>query len=699
MHNDWTDREDQFEEWLTAYRDAGTGASAATPPEPTDPELGPRVAGAKAVLSLLDRVHRKKPAGAFWPLGPIDRFEVKEELGRGGFGVVLRAADPRLGRDVALKVPYPHTLTDPVWRQRFLGEAETAAGLAHPNIVPVLEAGEAGGQLLYIVMELCRGPSLATWLAARAEPAPPHQAAELLLVLTEALRYVHSRGVIHRDLKPHNVLLVPPDGGDPTRFALGHYVPKLTDFGLAKVLQRKDGATRTGDVLGTAKYMAPEQVVGKPSDIGWHTDVYGLGATLYELLTHRAPFEGESVLETLEQVVGGEPVPLRSLNPRVPRDLETICLKCLRKQPGQRYGGAADLAEELRRFLAGEPIRARPAGWAERAWRWSRRNPGILSLATGVFLALALAAGGFWFWALSEKKANDFAQEALRREREITDYLDHSADLTFALVDEQFGQFSLQLEKGAGMTEVGAENFETAVRDLDPLYDPLERLDPGNARRAFRFGRVRVAMGDHLTLNRKKPQDALAWFERGVPLLEMALQAEPHNEVYRRYCGRGHAGWAIALDRLQRDAECLPHRERAVELADEDKRKRERLFRAQTLARLGQHARATREAQDLAAAGRILPRPGTSYNLAIIWAVAVTKVDQAKDVAPAQRAELKELYAHRAVEMLRREEIAYFQGPRNWAEFVKEKEDDFALLRGRPDFEAFCREIEMKIKP
>lgn len=380
----------------------------------------------------------------------------------------------------------------------------------------------------------------------------------------------------------------------------------------------------------------------------------------------------------------------RKLNPRVDADLDTICMKCLKREPTDRYASAAALADDLEHWLAGEAIQARPLSGREMLWRLCRRNPVPSSIALFVLLALTAAtAVGLGLWARSEKRANVLMQEALELERETMSDLERSADLNFSLIDEQFGRFSIQLMNGIKTTDGGVENFEKAVRDLDPLYDRLEPLDPGNAQRAFRFGRLRIAMGDHLTLNRNKPQQALEWFERAVPLLESALQADPKNEEYRRYCWRAHSGWANALDKLGRDKECLPHRERAIELADGILQRRERLFRSARLARLGQHVRATREAEDLATGGPILSRPGTFYNLAITWAVAMAQVDRSDDV-------LKEQYARRAIEMLRKEDIAYFRDPRKWEEF--RQEEDFAPLRGRPDFQAFCREIETEIK-
>ncbi len=323
----------------------------------------------------------------------VGRFRILRPLGGGGGGMVFLAFDPTLRREVALKVPRPEALLTPELRRRFLREGRAAAALDHPNLVPLFEAGEVNG-LGYIVSAYCPGSDLAAWLARRTEPVPVRTAATLAAALAGALHYVHGRGIFHRDVKPSNVLL---DPGGPQAAELG-FTPRLTDFGLARLPDGQTEATRSGTVFGTVSYMAPEQIQGQPADVGPHTDVYGLGALLYEVLTSRPPFRGATAADTLRQALDDEPARPRSLRADLPRDLETICLKCLQKEPRRRYASAGDLADDLGRFLRGEPIRARPAGRLERAWRWCRRNPApaglavLSAVAAGLLLAL-----GFWY--------------------------------------------------------------------------------------------------------------------------------------------------------------------------------------------------------------------------------------------------------------------------------------------------------------
>ena len=292
------------------------------------------------------------------PLPQIAGYECLERLGQGGMGVVYKARQISLNRLVALKVLPPAASVGAEPEARFRIEAEAAARLQHPNIVQVYEAGECRGVPFY-AMEYVAGPTLARVL--HDAPLPPRTAAEYVEQLARAVHYAHEHGVVHRDLKPANVLL-----------DLGR-TPKIADFGLAKSLYAGSELTATGQVLGTPAYMAPEQVDGA-ARVGWASDVYSLGAVLYATLTGRPPFRGPTVFATLAQISETEPVPPGRLKPGVPRDLETICLKCLQKEPDRRYATAQNLADDLRRWLKGEPPLARPTGPIERAGRWARRN-------------------------------------------------------------------------------------------------------------------------------------------------------------------------------------------------------------------------------------------------------------------------------------------------------------------------------------
>jgi WD40 repeat protein len=354
----------------------------------------------------------------------VPGFDLLEELGRGGMGVVYKARDNRLGRLVALKVPRPDILADPGARARFQNEARAAAKLDHPNIVPVYEAGEAG-PVCYIASAYCSGVSLAAWLKQRSDPVPAREAAALVATLADAAHHAHQRGIVHRDLKPANVLLqknTSTDSTDEERHSGSSsvssvdFIPRITDFGLAKQLLGAGGAeaaagpTRTGEILGTPSYMAPEQARGQ-AEIGPAADVYALGAILYELLTGRPPFVGESTLEVLEQVRSAEPVPPGRLRLRVPRDLDTIALKCLEKQPRGRYPSALALAEDLRRFLEGKAIQARPLGPLRRLGRWCRRKPVVAALTAAVALLLAVVLVGA---PLALRRQRDQALDKLR---------------------------------------------------------------------------------------------------------------------------------------------------------------------------------------------------------------------------------------------------------------------------------------------
>ena len=350
----------------SAFVDSGTGGVDSSNPTLTlDPVTDPR---------------RRGPTRC----PEIDDYEVLGELGRGGMGVVYKARHRKLKRLVALKMILAGEHAGAEHLARFYAEAEAVARLPHPNIVQIYEIGEQDGRP-YFSLELVDGGSLARVL--KGGPLPPRQAAQLVETLARAVAAAHKRGIIHRDLKPGNVLLT-ADG-----------VPKITDFGLAKSLADSGAVaidrTRSGAILGTPNYMAPEQADGRA--VGPGADIYGLGALLYEMLTGRPPFRAATALETLDLLRTREPVPPGRLRPRLPRDLETICLKCLEKEPARRYATAEELADDLRAFLGGEPIRARPASRRERAWRFARARPVEAALAgAGGMATLGLAAGA-WF--------------------------------------------------------------------------------------------------------------------------------------------------------------------------------------------------------------------------------------------------------------------------------------------------------------
>ena len=329
-------------------------------------------------------------------------YELLEEIARGGMGVVYKARQMNLNRTVALKMILSGQFAGEEDVQRFYTEAEAAASLDHPGIVPIFEIGEHSGQH-YFSMGYIEGDSLA--LKVADGPLPPREAAEQVKKICDAMAYAHERGVIHRDLKPANILID----------ANGQ--PKVTDFGLAKKTEADSGLTGTGQILGTPAYMPPEQASGKTDDVGPLADVYSLGAILYCLLTGRPPFQAASPMDTLLQVLDQEPAAPRTLNPQVPQDLETICLKCLNKEPKKRYESAADLDAELQRFLDGRPIHARPVGQVERGWRWCKRNSVTASLAGVAALLLIVGTIVSIYFAVAESAQRKETEQQLHKAR------------------------------------------------------------------------------------------------------------------------------------------------------------------------------------------------------------------------------------------------------------------------------------------
>lgn len=364
----------------------------------------------------------------------VSGYEILEELGRGGMGVVYKARQVALKRLVALKMILGGSLAGDYQRQRFRNEAEAVARLRHPNIVQIYDvgewrSGELGPAMPFLALEFCDGGTLSQKL--RGTALPPRAAAELVAALARATQAAHHAGIIHRDLKPANVLLQTTAGVGP--------IPKISDFGLAKTVDadaERTALTASGALLGTPSYMAPEQAgisighgpAGDAPRLGPGVDIHALGAILYECLTGRPPFKAATPTETILQVLNHEPLPPSRLNSEAPRDLETICLKCLHKDPARRYGSAQELADDLQRFLAGEPIRARAVSWAERLVKWCKRRPAAAALAgsLGLFV-VAVIAGAIWYLNhFSERSATGVREQARQEgiKREIDNALE-----------------------------------------------------------------------------------------------------------------------------------------------------------------------------------------------------------------------------------------------------------------------------------
>lgn len=358
----------------------------------------------KVLDETMDSVAKSAPttsreSGQRAPLS-LPGYEVLEELGRGGMGVVYKARQVALDRLVALKMIRSAAIADSNQLARFKTEAAALAQMQHPNIVQVFEIGQHQ-DMPFLSMEFVAGVTLSS--AIETHPLSPQQAASLVEKLAKAMYSAHQRGVLHRDLKPSNILIA-SDGE-----------PKITDFGLAKRVGSDSQLTVDHTVMGTPSYMPPEQAQGLIAELGPSCDIYSLGAILYELLTGRPPFRGTMPLETIQKVIHDEPAAPRTINPRVPRDLETICLKCLHKQPGQRFETAADLADDLRRFQRNEPILARRITLLERGWRWCLRNPALSGAIGVICLVILLGIAGVAWQSRQTQQVRSVAQQQFQR--------------------------------------------------------------------------------------------------------------------------------------------------------------------------------------------------------------------------------------------------------------------------------------------
>jgi serine/threonine protein kinase len=471
-----------------------------------------------------------QPPRVDWPT--IAGYEILDRLAQGGMGVVYKARQVTLNRVVALKMLSAGTDAGAEQLARFRAEAEAVARLQHGNITQIYEIGESAGRP-YFTMEFVDGGTLADKL--RGLPQSPRQAAALVQTLAEAVHFAHQQGILHRDLKPGNVLLARSDRPQAIHLASqaqepGSFEPKITDFGLAKQLGGAMGRTQTGDVLGTPSYMAPEQAAGRIREFGPATDVYALGAILYELLTGRPPFRGTTPLDTLDQVRSQEPVPPVILQPKVPRDLETICLKCLQKEPVKRYVSARELADDLQRFLKGEPICARPVGPVERLGRWCRRNQLVAGLTAAAVLLLLAGSSVSTFFAI---RAGQKTQEARRLGSDLGQTIGRFAKLTF---DTKSASEAVKL-----------------FREARDRFEELTLADPENVENQRGLARMCLNLGNvYCSMN--EWSQAEESYLRSRQLWEQLARAHPDAPAFQSMVANLHLQLGNVYSATQRPA-------------------------------------------------------------------------------------------------------------------------------------------------
>jgi serine/threonine-protein kinase len=579
----------------TARAAEGAPPAAATVREPADPQKRPDAALLRRLR--VDPARRPPPA----PPAPPG-YEILGELGRGGMGVVYQARQTALHRLVALKVIGAGAWAGSGEVARFRAEAEAVARLQHPNIVQIYEVGDLDGRPFFS-LEYVDGGSLADRLDGT--PLPARAAAELIRTLALAIHAAHERGIVHRDLKPANILLqksevrsqkteAQPPGRPASDFCLltSDFFPKIADFGLAKRLGDDSGLTHTGTVLGTPSYMAPEQAEGQVHHIGPAADTYALGAILYELLTGRPPFLGASGLDTLQQVKSQTPVAPTRLRHQVPRDLETICLKCLEKEPHKRYPTARALAEDLQHFLAGEPILARPVTVWERTWKWTKRRPAVAALLVLLVVApLALLAVGAWSY-FRLKESNDFAESVVDdmytkvAEEWLADE-PQKDPLQKEFLEKALGFYQRQARKGGTSPEARRraglayfrmgqlyrglnrrEEAADAYRQAIVLQEPLRQQYPGerdyrqDLANSYNWLGELLRDGGSLTEGEQNYRAALA-------LQEGLHEEDAANPAYRRELARTYSNLGLVEMDDDRADQARQHFDGAVDLLEQ----------------------------------------------------------------------------------------------------------------------------------
>lgn len=486
-----------------------------------DSQLSDTLAPTTPMSGPPPRTNRKFVAG----------YELLTELGRGGMGVVYRARQLSLNRLVALKMVLSGGQASDVEIQRFRIEAEAVASLHHPNIVQIFEVGEHDGQP-FCSLELVTGGNLHDRM--NKKPLTSKQAAELIHTLAQAMEVVHQKNLIHRDLKPANILL---DG--PKDAPLQECVPKITDFGLAKRLEGDSSQTRDGLIMGTPNYMAPEQAAGKVKEVGPKADIHALGAMLYEMLTGRPPFRGETLMDTIGQVLNTEPLPPKHLQLDVHHDLQTICLKCLEKDQEKRYQTAGELAEDLQRYLSNEPIHARPTPWWERAWKWTRRRPAVASLLLACLLfPTILAVVGLTY----AQKEHSLRVEADQQKKRADENLQ---DARFAI--EKLTQLGHRhLSKIPGMGAIRRELLEVSLQFHQKFLqingnDPSQKFDVGLTN--LKAAEIHEMLGDKA----KAKED----YKRAIAQIQPLVEQSPKELKYKRELAKSWNDLAILYHSLK----------------------------------------------------------------------------------------------------------------------------------------------------
>jgi serine/threonine-protein kinase len=459
------------------------------------------------------------------PVPHVSGYEILGELGRGGMGVVYKARQKKLNRLVALKMVLSGGHASPDALARFLVEAQAVAALQHPNIVQIYEVGEHDS-LPHFSLEFVDGAPLDKALAGK--PQKPVDAARLVQTLSQAMHFAHGHSILHRDLKPANVLLT-SDG-----------VPKITDFGLAKKLEGDSSQTKDGAIMGTPSYMAPEQARGELKNLGPSADIYSLGAMLYEMLVGRPPFLGTTPFETILQVIKEEPVPPSRLIAKLPPDIETICLKCLQKEPTKRYASAELLAEDCRRFISGEPILSRPISPAERAWRWCRRNPkvaGLLATVAGLLVVVAVTSTVSALTIAQERNLKEIQRQDAVDARLTAETAKKEADENAKVATDQAGlalstmqllidKVQNQLDEAPRTQQLKRDLLETAMEGLKAVAKKAEgstSIEATMLSAHMRMGGMFRQLGD--------TDDAMNEFEKSLDIARRRAEENPDNDA------------------------------------------------------------------------------------------------------------------------------------------------------------------------